>query len=289
MTNLKTCIALGFFDGVHIAHRKILLSAIDSAKEKNLRALALSFDRSPREILTCDKVEYISTIKDKKELISSLGCEVHFLTASHNILDMEPYDFVKEILVEKLNAKHICCGYNYRFGKNASGDSALLKELGEKMGFSAEVIDCVETDGESVSSSRIRNLISKGNIKKANELLGRPFSLSGTVVEGKHLGKKLGFPTANIFPESSLIKPKNGVYKTIVTTAKGIFPAITNVGYNPTVGGEEFHLETYIPDFNSNLYQTEMKVEFISYIRGELKFDNLDLLKKQIKKDISAK
>lgn len=288
MMNLKTCIALGFFDGVHIAHRKILLSAINSAKEKNLQALALTFDRSPREILTLDKVDYISTTEEKKALISSLGCDVHFLTTSHNILDMEPHSFVKEILVEKLNAKHICCGYNYRFGKNASGDSALLKELGEKMGFSVDVIDCVEMYGDSVSSSRIRRLISEGDIKKANELLGRPFSLSGTVVEGKHLGKKLGFPTANIYPESTLIKPKNGVYKTIVTTTRGIFPAITNVGYNPTVGGEEFHLETYIPNFNSDLYQTEMKIEFISYIRGELKFDNLDSLKKQIEKDISA-
>lgn len=288
MINQKTCIALGFFDGVHIAHREILLSAINSAKEKNLRALALTFDRSPREILTLDKVDYISTPDDKRKLISSLECEVHFLPASRSILDMEPRDFAKEILVDKFNVQHICCGYNYRFGKSASGDSALLSALGEEFGFSVNVIDCVEMYGESVSSSRIRHLITKGDIKTANELLGRSFSLSGTVVEGKHLGKKLGFPTANIYPESSLIKPKHGVYKTIVTTVKGVFPAITNVGSNPTVGGEEFHLETYIPDFNSDLYQTEMTVEFINYIRGELKFDNLNALKEQIKKDISA-
>lgn len=288
MMNSRTCIALGFFDGVHIAHRQILLSAINRAKEKNLTPLALTFDISPREILSSDKIEYISTIDDKKELISTLGCEVHFLDTSHSILNMTPRDFVKEILVEKLNVGHICCGYNYRFGKSASGDPSILTELGKEFGFEVDVINCVKMRGESVSSSRIRHLISLGSIEEANELLGRNFSLSGLVVEGKKLGGKIGFPTANIYPESSLIKPKHGVYKTIVTTTKGIFPAITNAGSNPTVGGEEFHLETYIPNFNSDLYQTKMKVEFIKYIRGELKFDNIDSLKKQIEKDIAA-
>ena len=201
---------------------------------------------------------------------------------------MASEDFVKKILVDEFGAEHISCGYNYRFGKGASGTPQLLTELGTKMGFSADVVDCIKKHGESVSSSRIRLLLQDGNIELANELLGRNFSLSGAVVEGKHLGKSLGYPTANIYPDKSLAKPKRGVYKTIVTTPFGTFPAITNVGLNPTVGGEEYHLETYIPDFSADLYQSEIKVEFISFLRDEMKFDNIDKLKEQIKKDIEA-
>ena len=288
MTKQKTSIALGFFDGVHIAHREIILSAVAAAKEKGYRPIVLTFDRSPREFLTKDKTEYLTLLDDKKKIMADLGCELCLLKTSQELLDMEPEEFVSSILINQFNAGHVCCGYNYRFGKKAKGDTALLKKLGTSFGFTTSVFDCIELLGGTVSSSRIRILLKEGEIEKANILLGRSFSLSGTVTEGKHLGKTLGFPTANIYPEKTLVTPKRGVYKTIVTTPLGTFPAITNVGINPSVGTEEAHLETYIPPFSSDLYSTKIKVEFVTFLREEKKFETLEELKNQIQKDVDS-
>lgn len=288
MTKTQTSIALGFFDGVHTAHREIILSAVKIAKEKALSPVALAFDRSPRELLSNEKIEYISSLNDKSEIFKNLGCELSLLHTSPELLSMEPEEFVTSILLERFNASHVSCGYNYRFGKNARGDVRLLKSMGNTYGFTTSVVDAVELLGSTVSSSRIRALLKDGEIKKANILLGRNFSLSGIVTEGKHLGKTIGFPTANIYPDKNLVAPKRGVYKTIVTTPLGTFDAITNVGINPTVGGEEAHLETYIPAFSSNLYSSEIKVEFISFLREEKKFETVEELKNQIQKDVDS-
>lgn len=287
MTKAQTSIALGFFDGVHTAHKEIILSAADTATKKGMRPIALTFDRSPRELLSTEKIEYISPFCDKNEIIKALGCELHLLNTTPELLNMEPEDFVKTILVEKFNVGHICCGYNYRFGKKAKGDTALLQKLSKIYGFTVSVFDAIELLGGTVSSSRIRALLKEGEIEKANTLLGRSFSLSGIVTEGKHLGKTIGFPTANIFPEKNLVTPKRGVYKTMVITPLGSFPAITNVGINPTVGTEKAHLETYIPSFSADLYQAEIKVEFVSFLREEKKFETLEELKNQIQKDVN--
>lgn len=284
----ETSIALGFFDGVHIAHRDIILSAVNTAKERNLRPIVLTFDSSPREFLSEEKFKYITSLSDKAAIFKELGCEFCLLHTSSELLSMEPEEFVSSILVKQFNAGHVSCGYNYRFGKKAKGDSTLLQKLGESHGFTTSVFDCIELLGDSVSSSRIRALLKEGEIEKANTLLGRSFSLSGIVTEGKHLGKTIGFPTANIYPDKNLVTPKRGVYKTVATTPVGTFPAITNVGINPTVGIEEAHLETYIPSFSSNLYSSEIKIEFISFLREEQKFETVEELKKQIQKDVNS-
>lgn len=283
-----TSIALGFFDGVHIAHQKIIKSAVDFANENSLTPIALSFDKSPLEILCPEKVRYITTLEGKQEIIEKLGAKAEFLTVSKDLLNMSPEDFIEKILVNKYNAKHIVCGYDYRFGKGGKGDTKLLCEMGEKLGFTVEILDCEVLWGEKISSSRIRELISEGNIESANELIGRNFSLSGEVCEGKHLGRKLGFPTANVFFGKHTIIPKNGVYKTIVTVEGNSYPAITNTGINPTVGGEALRTETYIPDFEGNLYGKKINIEFIGFIREEKKFDNIEELKKQIQADVSS-
>lgn len=283
-----TSIALGFFDGVHIAHQKIIKSAVDFANENSLTPIALSFDKSPLEILCPEKVRYITTLEGKQEIIEKLGAKAEFLTVSKDLLNMSPEDFIEKILVNKYNVKHIVCGYDYRFGKGGKGDTELLCEIGEKLGFSVEILDCEVLWGEKISSSRIRELISEGNIESANELIGRNFSLSGEVCEGKHLGRKLGFPTANVFFGKHTIIPKNGVYKTIVTVEGNGYPAITNTGINPTVGGEALRTETYISDFEGNLYGKKINIEFIGFIREEKKFDNIEELKKQIQADVSS-
>jgi len=286
MKKLPSAIALGFFDGVHLAHRKIISLAVDYAKKNNLSPIALSFDASPMELLSVDRVRYLTTNDEKKKLISSLGADTEFLTLSENLLSMEAENFVKEILVDKFNIKFAVCGYNYRFGKNGRGDAELLKKLGSQYGFEVTVCECETLHGESVSSSRIRELISKGDISTANELLGRNFALCGTVCEGKHLGRKLGFPTANVFFGERTVIPKNGVYKTLVTIGKTGYTAITNTGVNPTVGGEALRTETYIPNFYGNIYGYEIKIEFLDFIREEKKFDSIEKLKSQIKRDV---
>ncbi len=286
MKKSPSSIALGFFDGVHIAHRKIISLAVDYAKKNSLSPIALSFDASPMELLSDCKVKYLTTNEEKKNIIESLGADTEFLPLSRELLSMEAEAFVKEILVDKYNIKCAVCGYNYRFGRNGKGDTKLLQELGKQYGFEVTVCDCKTFLGESVSSSRIRELISKGNIESANELLGRNFSLSGMVCEGKHLGRKLGFPTANVFFNEHTVIPKNGVYKTLVTIENDSYTAITNTGINPTVGGEPLRTETYIPNFNHDIYGKEIKIEFLRFIREERKFHSIEELKSQIKQDI---
>ena len=199
---------------------------------------------------------------------------------------MEAEDFVKEILVGEYNIKYAVCGYNYRFGKNGNGDTELLKKLGKLYGFEVTVCDCETFLGESVSSSRIRMLVSDGKIDVANSLLGRNFSLEGVVREGKHLGRKLGFPTANVFFDEHTVTPKNGVYKTLVTIGSDSYIAITNTGINPTVGTEALRTETYIPGFNKDIYGQKIKIEFLNFIREEKKFNSIEELKSQIQQDV---
>ncbi len=286
MSKSPSAIALGFFDGVHIAHQKIIKYTVDYAKENNLRPIVLSFDVSPSEVLFSKKARYITTLDEKKKIIEAMGAEAEILPVSQEFLNMSPEDFVQKILVEKYNIKHAVCGYNYRFGKNAGGDAASLDVLGKQYGFTLKVLGCETLMGENVSSSRIRELISEGEIKKANLLLGRNFSVSGIVSEGKHLGRTLGFPTANVFIDNSTVIPKNGVYKTLVFIDNICYNSITNTGINPTVGGEKLRTETYIPNFQRNLYGKEIKLSFLEFIRPEKRFEDISKLKEQIRKDI---
>jgi len=289
MSKMPSAVALGFFDGVHIAHRKIIERATAYAKSNNLRPIALSFDRSPLELLSDKNVCYLTDNRAKEEIITQLGAEAELLTLSCKLLSMEPEEFVKDILVNEYNIRYAVCGYNYRFGKGGSGDTELLKKLGERYGFETEIMKEETLLGESISSSRIRELISLGEIKLANTLLGRNFFIRGKVCEGKHLGRTLGFPTANVFPPEKTAMLKNGVYGTAVTIDNEKYSAITNVGINPTVGGEKLRTETYIPDFNRDIYDKEIKIEFLDFIRNERKFDSIEDLKKQVLEDISRR
>lgn len=286
MINTACAIALGFFDGVHIAHKKIIQSAVDYAKQNNLTPIALTFDTAPGEILCPGTIRYLTQNSEKALLIKSLGANTEFLKTDKTLLDMSAEDFIHEILLKKYNIKYAVCGYNYRFGKGGVGDVELLKSYGEKYGFKTQIVAPIECGGESISSSRIRRLILGGNVKEANLLLGRNFSLKGKVTEGKHLGRKIGFPTANIFYDNSCVMLKNGVYKTVANIGPASYKAISNIGINPTVGGEIPRSETYIPSFSENLYGREIEIEFIDFIRPETKFESIEMLKNQIQKDI---
>ena len=283
----KGCaVALGFFDGVHVAHQKIIESAVCYAKLNNLSPIALSFDKSPLEVLSDENVHYLTSRDDKAQIISSLGAKAEFLPTDKKLLSMEAEDFIENVLVGKYNIKYAVCGYNYRFGKKGRGDTDLLIKEGKRLGFDVFVSPCKMHDGESISSSRIRNLLENGNVILSNILLGRNFFVKGIVEEGKKLGRTLGFPTANVYMDEKTVKLKNGVYKTLVTIDDESFTAITNVGTNPTVCDKSLRAETYIPDFCKDLYGKEIKIEFLDFIREEKKFDSIEELTGQIKKDL---
>jgi len=282
----ETSIALGFFDGVHKAHKNIILSAVKKAGKENLEPIVLTFDKSPAEMLSPENVCYIITPEEKKRICESLGAGISFLETEKELLDKEPEDFVREYLVEKYKARHISCGYNYRFGKSGKGDPELLEKLSGKYGFTVEVSPCITKNGEEVSSSRIRTLIKNGYIKEANELLERSFSITGTVTPGKQLGTKMGFPTANVLIKEKMLSPKRGVYKTRTFVDEAEYSSVTNVGINPTVAKESLRAETYIGGYSGELYGKEIRIEFDAFIREERKFEDIEALKAQISEDI---
>ena len=284
----KTVVALGFFDGVHIAHQKIIQTAVNFANDDGLSPVALTFDKSPMEVLTDLPPRYLTDNEKKAELIGKIGAKTEFLPAGTVILSMTPEEFVRDILVGEFGISSAVCGYNYRFGKDGAGSTETLIELGKKYGFTVFICDKLTASGEDISSSRIRELLSKGNVALANKLLGRRFSLKGVVTEGKHLGHKLGFPTANVFFPNNGAVPMRGVYETRVLYDAKEMPAITNIGINPTVGGEKLRSETYIPDYAGNLYGKDIEIEFVDFIRKETKFESVEMLKRQIQNDVNS-
>lgn len=286
MKKNASAIALGFFDGVHTAHQKIIGSAVQYAKEHNLEPIMLTFSKAPTELFNPEKAAYITTAEEKARLAEKMGARAEFLQTDEALLNMEGEEFVREILLKKYNMRCAVCGGNYRFGKGASSGTTQLTALGEKYGFDTIVVENVKIKGESVSSTLIRKLLSEGRVKKANELLTRSFSLTGKVEEGKKLGRKIGFPTANVFFPKGAVHLKNGVYMTNAVTQTGTYRAITNVGVNPTFGGEAMRAETYIPNFCGNLYGKTVKIEFTDFIREEKRFENIEDLKEQIEKDV---
>lgn len=273
--------ALGFFDGVHEAHRQILLKCVTCAKEQNLESIALTFEKSPTEYFG-KKIEYLTTLEHKKEIMYSLGIDkVVALPCNEEILQMSANDFVEKILVKQLNAKILICGFNYTFGKNAEGNTLLLSNLAEKYNIKVIVTGCMTDCGVTVSSSEIRNLLSKGDIENANNLLARPFEVRGTISTGKRLGRRIGFPTANIYPESLPSLP-HGVYATKTTVNGKEYISVTNVGINPTVNDNSLRIETHIIDFSEDIYNLPIKIKFFKFMRCEKKFLSIDALKAQI-------
>lgn len=288
MTAVQSSIALGFFDGVHIAHREIIESAVHEAKVHGLRPLVLTFDKAPSEVLFGIAPPYITTLEEKERLISSLGAQMCLMNTSRELLSMTAGQFAEKILVQKYNAASVSCGFNYHFGSSGSGDTQLLTELGKQLGFKVTIVGERISGGETVSSSRIRALISYGRIEEANILLGRNFSISGIVSHGKRLGRTIGFPTANIYPPLGALLPMSGVYETVVNINGEKRSAITNTGTNPTVGKEALRTETYIPSADVDLYGKQLTVEFVRFIRPEKKFSDLNALKQQIKIDLNG-
>ena len=278
-------IALGSFDGLHLGHLSLVRKVRELAIKNGGKSIVFTFKNHPRAFINNNNLELIMTNEEKLKV---LECEninvVAFKDFDENIMKISPEDFV-EWLCESYNVKGIVVGFNFKFGYKNLGDTELLEKLQKKYGYKLYIMNPYKLEDKIISSTYIRNLILDGNVKKAFLMLSRPYMLSGKVIHGKKLGRTIGFPTANLEINDKKVIPKKGVYYTNVDIEGKIFKGITSVGNNPTVNGKELTIETYILDFNNNIYEKEIKVYFIDRIRDEIKFNNIDELTKQLKKD----
>lgn len=278
-------VAIGNFDGVHKGHRKILRVLIEDAKKNNLFPLVLTFHPHPAKILTKRKIELLQTIEQRLNEIKKSGVQMTVvLSFDHTLSQITAEEFIRNIILQKLKAKKVIVGDNFRFGKDREGNVTKLHEMAPRYGFSIQSIPPVIVQGSVVSSSLIRKLLHKGEIIKANTLLGRPYEIEGTVVRGKSRGTRLGYPTANIHPLNDIAPP--GVFITEVGIGTQIFPSVTHVGSKPTFNEEDVMIESYIIDYSNSLYKKNLHVFFLKKIREEKKFKTPEALSLQIKNDL---
>ena len=284
----ESILTIGTFDGVHIGHNKILTKLVEESKKNNLSSLIMTFFPHPRMVLQkSQEIKMIDTIDEKIHLFEKTGVDNLIIQPfDENFSKIRAKEFVEEILVKKLKIKHIIIGYDHRFGKDREASVDDLKKFGLNYMFTVEEIAAQEIHSIAISSTKIRNAILKGEIKKCNEYLGRNFMLTGEVVHGDGLGKKINFPTANIeIPETYKIIPKNGVYLVKAIINSEIYFGMMNIGVRPTIGGKNKSLEIHFFNFKDNIYNKTISVEIICKIRDEEKFSSIDELKIQLKKD----
>ena len=282
MARTKTAIALGSFDGVHIGHMAVLDNTL-KFKDKGMKAVALLFDCHPKSFFGV-KHHLLLKNEDKIEIIKKMNLECEIISFE-KVRDMTPREFFEEILVKEMNVGAVCCGYNYCFGKNSSGNVDELNKLCEEFCVQLCVSDCVENEDGIVSSSVIRELIKNGDITRANKMLGRNFFIREKVVHGAKRGHAMGFPTANQHFHSDMVIPKSGVYVSSTEVNGKIYKSFTDIGNRPTFGETEIRSETHIFDFDGDLYGKEIKVNLHKYLRSEKKFDSLEELVAQLNDD----
>ena len=286
--NRKTVVALGNFDGIHVGHRRILEDAVGTAHRNGMLAVCFTFSVHPKEVMD-NGILLISTEADKMRMLEETGIDVVVnIPFDEKIMKTRPIDFIDGILIGTLNAGAVCCGFNYRFGDMASGDAEFLREYGEKRGMDVYVHAPVVKYGETVSSTAVRQLIEDGKMELCEKYLGRPYSLSGTVVKGNSLGAKIGFPTANFCVPDMLVIPPDGVYITDTVIGEKTYRSVTNIGTKPTVGGTERSVETNIFDFSDKIYGDQITVMFRKWLRPEHKFEGIAELTEQIAADSEA-
>lgn len=281
----KYAVALGYFDGLHTAHMTVINEVIKSASDGFIPAVML-FDKHPRNILSGDNVPCLLQKEKRDKMLSSLGVSI-FTVSFEEIKDMTPETFIREILIKKFNAGMVSCGYNYRFGKNGLGDEKTLASACDKYGIKAVICPEFTLDGENVSSTYIRKLLSEGNIEKANRMLGFPFGFASEVFVGDRRGRLLGAPTINQFLPEDIQIPAFGVYASKVYTEEKEYIGVTNIGSRPTFDGKSVRSETYILDFKGDLYGQIVNIELYKFLRKEQKFADADALKTQISEDVA--
>lgn len=287
-TKLKypTYIALGSFDGLHLGHMYLINKTVELSKENNAKSMICTFKNHPLSVINQDISPKLIMDNDTKiNLLEKTGIDiVNLVNFDKDFMKITPEEFI-ENMVKFYNAKGIIVGFNYRYGYKNLGDIEMLQKYSRILGYKLYVCEAISINNEIVSSSKIRHLIDDGNITKANELLGRPHTIIGEVIKGKQFGRTIGFPTINLNYNKKYILPKGGVYFTVVEYDNHFYKAITNIGYNPTVVGHKLSVETFILNFDKQIYGKVVKINFVNRIRDEVKFNTIDELKKQLLKD----
>lgn len=282
----RTAVALGFFDGLHLAHRRVLENAV-AQRENGLQPCVLLFDDHPQHVLNGKQIPKLVQNEKRDALLEDMGLTAVSCSFA-GIRDYSPRAFVETVLVDRLNAAFVSCGYNYRFGKNGAGDAGTLKTLCGEYGVEVCVCAEMDIDGEPVSSTAIRCAVESGDAEKAARMLGRLFSFSAEVVAGDKRGRLLGTPTVNQLLPADLAIPKYGVYVSAVRFDGREYTGVTNIGARPTFQAPEVRSETYILDYDGDLYGRTVETALVKYLRPVMTFDSADALKAQIAEDIAA-
>ncbi|MFD2517541.1 bifunctional riboflavin kinase/FAD synthetase [Salinimicrobium flavum] len=283
-----TVVTIGTFDGVHVGHQKIIERLVNTARAGNLESAILTFFPHPRMVLQKDAdIKLINTIEERKKILEKTGVDhliVHPFTRQFSRLSAR--EFVRDILVHKLKAKKVIIGYDHRFGRNRTADIDDLREFGKEYDFDVEEISKQDIEEVAVSSTKIRQALLEGRVEKANRYLSYPFSLAGTVVKGKGLGKEFSYPTANLhIKEDYKLIPKNGVYVVHAEIDGKSYFGMMSIGTNPTVGGTHKTIETYFFNLDRDLYGQFLSIELLTRIRDEKKFDSIESLKTAMRQD----
>lgn len=290
-------VTIGTFDGVHIGHQKIISRLVEVARQKGGEAVILTFFPHPRMILHPDdlNIKLISTMDEKAERLAELGIDHLIITPfTRDFSNLTPQEYIREVLVDKIGTSQIIIGYDHRFGKDRKGGLDELQKFASDFGFEVEEIPEQDINDVSVSSTKIRNAILSGDVKTAHDFLGYAFHLTGKVIKGDQLGRKLGFPTANLYIEESYkLIPADGIYAVSIEFKSGSAghksaKGMTYIGHRPTINGMARNIEVNIFDFNEDLYGQTIRINFQEYLRADQKFNSLEELKKQLIKDETA-
>lgn len=281
----KTFVTIGTFDGVHKGHQKVLKKLVTSAKKNNAKSVLLTFFPHPRMVLQEDvNIKLINTLEERIELLKKTTIDVLVVQQfTKEFAKQSALDFVRNLLVNKLNISKLVIGYDHHFGKNREGNFEQLEKFGHTYGFKVKRISVKDIDNIGVSSTKIRKAILKGDISKANRYLGHNFTLTGTVIKGKNLGEKIGFPTANLqVNEAYKLIPKTGAYIVKSNINNSSVYGMMNIGFRPTVSGKNQTIEIHFFNFNKSLYDEKITVELLEFLREEQKFESVNSLKKQL-------
>ena len=284
----ESIVTIGTFDGVHIGHRKIITNMVAKGEKENLLSILLTFFPHPRMVLQKDSnIKMIDTINEKKKIFKKLGVEVLIIQPfTKDFSRMSAIKFTRDILVNSLKVSKLMIGYDHRFGRNREATVKTLKSFGLDYNFMVDEIPAQDIESISVSSTKVRKAIRSGDFKLVNKFLSRPFNLSGKIIKGDELGRKIGYPTANLkIFEKYKLKPQNGVYLTRTKLKKQTYFGMMNIGIRPTISAKNNQIETHLFDFNGNLYGHEMTLEILEKIREEKKFKSIEKLKIQLDVD----
>ena len=285
--NTPKVLSLGMFDGVHFGHISIINLLKSVAQENNLETAILTFWPHPRKVFNPnDEIKLLNTLNEKLNLLENANLDVVFLKSfDENFRNLTGEEFIRQILVQKLNVKHIIIGHDHVFGKNKSGNFELLQKLSKELDFVVQQLDAVKEGEFNISSTKIRNYLANGNIIGANKMLCYHYSVSGKVIDGKKLGRTIGYPTANIEGDELKLLPKKGAYIVEVYVKNKFYKGMLSIGTNPTVNGDKLTVEVYILDFNKDIYGEEITVKFRDFLHEEIKFESLEKLIERLDED----